>query len=63
MTYKDVIINNFPKIWENQYLIAKNFDKEIIYYADTDEFIYWENLYHEDITDRYKKILNDLCKE
>lgn len=58
MEYKEIIKNNFKEVWPNQYLICKNFDKEIIYYADDDEFLYWENLYCEDVTEKMKKYLN-----
>ena len=58
MEYKEIIRQCFPEVWPNQYLICKNFDKEIIYYADDDEFLYWENLYCEDVTEKMKKYLN-----
>ena len=58
MEYKEIIKKCFPEVWPNQYLICKNFDMELIYYADDDEFLYWENLYCEDVTEKMKKYLN-----
>ena len=58
MEYKEIIKNNFKEVWPNQYLIVKNFDKEIIYYADDDKFLYFEDFYCEDVTKKFKKYLN-----
>lgn len=58
MMNKEFITNNFPEVWENQYSLFKDESLEITFYSDTNEFYLWEGLYHLDITDFMKTILN-----